>query len=160
MKCEEMPYCRGFTLKWYDYRKSYNCTFYDACDTCTPASFGYECFKKDVTMDHETTPGIEHETHWGSGATTEGHETTTGSPEPTTQLHEATTGSHEATTQGPEVAYSCIVLTILVVTLILLCNVIPMCVLAFLGDNTSCCQDKHRSNISSNVLNKRLTEAD
>ena len=38
------------------------------------------------------------------------------------------------------------------------CN--PMCVLPFLGDNTSCCQDKHRSSMSSNVLNKRSTVAD
>ena len=59
-----------------------------------------------------------------------------------------------------KVAYSCIVLTILVVALILLCNVIPMCVLPFLGDNTSCCQDKHRSNMSSNILNKRSAVAD
>ena len=36
-----------------------------------------------------------------------------------------------------KVAYSCIVLTILVVALILLCNVIPRCVLPYLGDNTS-----------------------
>ena len=59
-----------------------------------------------------------------------------------------------------KVAYSCIVLTILVVALILLCNVIPMCVLPFLGDNTSCCQDKHRLNMSSNILNKRSAVAD
>ena len=59
-----------------------------------------------------------------------------------------------------KVAYSCIVLTILVVALILLCNVIPMCVLPFLGDNTSCCQEKHRSNMSSNILNKRSAVAD
>ena len=59
-----------------------------------------------------------------------------------------------------KVAYSCIVLTILVVALILLCNVIPMCVLPFLGDNTSCCQDKHRSSMSSNILNKRSAVAD
>ena len=59
-----------------------------------------------------------------------------------------------------KVAYSCMVLTILVVALILLCNVIHMCVLPFLGDNTSCCQDKHRSNMSSNILNKRSAVAD
>ena len=52
------------------------------------------------------------------------------------------------------------VLTILVVALIPLCHVIPMCVLPFLGDNTSCCQDKHRSNMSSNILNKRSAAVD
>ena len=59
-----------------------------------------------------------------------------------------------------KVAYSCIVLTILVVALILLCSVIPMCVLPFLDDNTVCCQDKHRSNMSSNILNKISAVAD
>ena len=105
-----MPYCRGFTTDWYwyDNERTYDCTFYDACDTCTPATSEYKCYKKNVTMGHETTPGVEHETHWGSGtteapeATTGSHKATTPGPEATTQLPEATTGSHEATTQGPE----------------------------------------------------------
>ena len=49
---------------------------------------------------------------------------------------------------------------ILVVALILLCIVISMCVLPILGDNASCCQDKHRSNMSSNILNKKSAVAD
>ena len=35
-----------------------------------------------------------------------------------------------------------------------------VCFCHFWDDNTSCCQDKHRSNMSSNILNKRSAVAD